>query len=79
MNLKRRVSGLERSERLHAPRSLGRVSREAEDLSRGAGMTYETACQSVLAAVSDSELDGLIAEAEAPNRNARRSARRRSS
>jgi hypothetical protein len=62
MNFKKRISCLERCERFRPPRSAESIGREADHLVLGAGMTFEAACRSVLATVSDADLERLIAE-----------------
>ena len=62
MNFKKRISTLERCERFRPSRSAESIGREAQDLARGTGITYEEACESVLATVSDEDLERLIAE-----------------
>jgi hypothetical protein len=62
MNFKKRISSLERCERFRPPKSAESIGRKALDLARGTGITYEAACESVLATVSVEDLDRLIAE-----------------
>ena len=66
MNFKKRISSLERCERFRPPNSAESIGREALDLARGTGITYEAACESVLATVSDQVLDRLITEQMGP-------------
>ena len=65
MNLDRRLARLERCDMFHAPQSFVSFIREAQDLARGTGMTFDDAFQELIVKVPDEEFKGLVEDAKA--------------